>query len=90
MPLVTLKTEVVPGPKTKAAARASLANAVATSAAEAAAAAAAATNAATSRPTEEFRMLPHYWDCVEAGEWDWGPKGRPLPVSPKNPRAGSF
>ena len=88
MPLVTLKTEVVPGPKTKAAARASLANAVATSAAEAAAA--AATNAATSRPTEEFRMLPHYWDCVEAGEWDWGPKGRPLPVSPKNPRAGSF
>ena len=46
--------------------------------------------AAEPHPTMEYRLLPHYWDCVEANEWDWGPKGRPLPVSPKNPRAGYF
>ena len=82
MPYVTLKTEAVPDHSMKAAAEAEAAAAAGTSAVSFA-------PVAEPQPSMEYRLLPHYWDCVEANEWDWGPKGRPLPVSPKNPRAGS-
>ena len=98
MPYVTVKTEVVPeassSASTKVAAAAAAATAPKTAATtnilNAAAAAVASSAEMEDPPTMEYRMLPHYWDCVEANEWDWGPKGRPLPVSPKNPRAGAM
>ena len=82
MPLVTLKTELVPECRIHG-------GAAAAAVPETRGAASFATNDPLDESTMEYRMLPHYWDCVEANEWDWGPKGRPLPVSPKNPRAGS-
>ena len=82
MPLVTMKTELVPELRDHASAAPDI------RAPETKGSASFAAMGAD-QSTREFPMLPHYWDCVEANEWDWGPKGRPLPVSPKNPRAGS-
>ena len=95
MPLVTLKKEVIPEyrghvisapvPETKGSV-----SFVSTAGLDASVAAGSAADpASTSTTTMEYRMLPHYWDCVPENEWDWGPKGRPIPVSPNNPRAGS-
>ena len=88
MPLVTLKTDVVPESRSSGAAAAAAAVAPKVPVPETRGSASFAAPDADPA-TMEYRMLPHYWDCVEANEWDWGPKGRPLPVSPKNPRAGS-